>query len=57
MENLLIVLLGFIKILGFFGLGSLLVLASLLLIQLISYRVFNFNLYKIIKNKLFKGVR
>ena len=56
MENILIVLQGFIKMLGFFGIGSLVIIIGLAFIQLISYQVFNFNLFKTINNLLSKEV-
>lgn len=46
MNEILIVLLGLFKILKFFGLGILYSFLAFMLIQLISYRIFNKNIYK-----------
>ena len=57
MSEFLLVLLATFKVIKFFVGGSFLLFICFLFIQLISYRVFNFNLYKTIMNTLFKEVR
>ena len=57
MSEFLLVLLATFKVIKFFVGGSFLLFIGFLFIQLISYRVFNFNLYKTIMNTLFKEVR
>lgn len=49
MDKFLIGLLAIFKTLKFFIGGSIIIFAALLLIQLISYRVFNYNIYKKLK--------
>lgn len=53
MSNILIVLYAIMKVLIFFGGGILIGLTICLTIQLISYQLFNFNIYKLLMKKLF----
>ncbi len=57
MSEFLLVLLATFKVIKFFVGGLFLLFIGFLLIQLISYRVFNFNLYKTMMNILFKEVK
>ena len=53
MNEILLIILAMVKI-GIFFIGGLLGIVLILLsIQLISYRVFNFNIYKKLINKIF----
>lgn len=53
-NNIIIVLLAILKIIGIWGGLILIILPMLLLIQLISYQGFKFNIYKKLINLLSK---
>ena len=46
MNEIIIVLLGIVKVIKFFVLGCASIFSLFLIIQLISFRIFKFNLYK-----------
>ena len=53
MDNILIVLEAIFRVFIFFGVGVLVLFIGFMLIQLISYRIFNFNIYKRLMKELF----